>query len=48
MTSPKSMDELFWGNEFEDVHDWLKRMEMAAEVKGIDEQKLFKTRKLNL
>jgi hypothetical protein len=48
MTSPKAMDELFWGKEFEDVHDWVERLEMAAEVRGIDEQKLFKIGKLNL
>jgi len=42
------MDELFWGEEFEDVHDWVKRLEMAIEVCGIDELKLFNIDRLNL
>jgi hypothetical protein len=33
MSSLKGMDELFWGKEFEDVHDWVKMLEMAKEVK---------------
>jgi hypothetical protein len=33
MTSLKGMDELFWGKEFEDVHDWVERLEMEAEMK---------------
>ncbi len=36
------MDELLWCREFEDVHDWVERLEMAAEMKVIDELKLFK------
>jgi hypothetical protein len=48
MTSPKGMDELFWGKEFEDVHDWVDRLEMATKVREIDEQKLFKIGMLNL
>jgi hypothetical protein len=32
MTSPKRMDELFWGKEYEDVHDWVKRLEMLIGV----------------
>jgi hypothetical protein len=32
MTSPKGMDELFWGKEFEDVHNWSKRLKMAFEI----------------
>ncbi len=47
MTSLKGMDELFWGKEFEDVHDWVERLEMAVEMKGIDELKLFKIGRLN-
>jgi hypothetical protein len=39
MTSPKGMDELFWGEELEDVTNWAKKLEMATKVKGIDEQK---------
>ncbi len=31
-----------------DVHDQVKRLEMAIEVRGIDEQKQFKIGKLNL
>lgn len=42
------MDELFWGKEFEDVHDWVKRLEMAIEVCEIDELKLFNIGRLNL
>ncbi len=30
------MDELFWDKEFEDVHDYIGRVEMATEVKGIN------------
>ncbi len=26
MTSLKGMDELFWGKEFEHVHDWVERL----------------------
>lgn len=48
MTSPKCMDELLWGREFEDVHDWSKRLKMVIEVGRIDEQKLFKIGRLNL
>ncbi len=48
MTSLKGMDELFWGKEFEDVHDWVERLEMAVEMKDIDELKLFKIGRLNL
>jgi hypothetical protein len=32
MTSPKGMDELLWGKEFEDVHNWSKGLEMASKV----------------
>jgi hypothetical protein len=42
MMSPKGMDELFWGKEFEDVTNWTERLEMATEVCGYDEIKLFK------
>jgi hypothetical protein len=48
MTSPKGMDEVFWGKEFEDILDWRKRLEMASKVCGYDEVKLFKIVKLNL
>jgi hypothetical protein len=37
MTSFKGMDEFFWGKEFEDVHDWVNRLEMAIEVRRNDE-----------
>jgi hypothetical protein len=43
MVSPKGMDELFWGIKLDNVHDWVERLEMATKVRGIDEQKLFKT-----
>jgi hypothetical protein len=42
------MDELLWGKEFEDVHEWVERLKMVVEVKGIDELKLYKIGKLNL
>lgn len=31
------MDELFRGRELKDVHDWVEQVEMAMEMKGIDE-----------
>lgn len=33
---------------FLNVHDWVKRLEMVAKVRGIDELKLFKIDKFNL
>jgi len=48
MTSPKGMDELLWGKEFENILDWTKRLEMAFKVQGYDEVKLFKIAKLHL
>jgi hypothetical protein len=39
MTSPKGMDELFWGEKLEDVTNWVERLEIVAKVQGIDEQK---------
>jgi len=39
MTNPKGMHEFFGGREFEDVHDWVECLEMAIEVRGIDELK---------
>jgi hypothetical protein len=48
MVSLKGMDELFWGKKFEDVHDWVERLEMVVEVRGIYEHKLFKIGMLNL
>lgn len=47
MTSPKGMDELFWGNDREDVFDQVERLQMAIEVQKYDE-KLFKIDRLNL
>lgn len=35
--SLKSMDELFRGRELKDVLDWVEQLEMAMEMKGIDE-----------
>jgi hypothetical protein len=42
------MDELFWGREYEDVSDWVERLTMAAEVRDLNADKLFKIAKLNL
>ncbi len=48
MTSPQGMDELFWGRDHEDVNDWAERLTMAAEVRDLTADKLFKIAKLNL
>lgn len=48
MTSPKGMDELFWGKDLEDVFDWGERLHMAIEVCEYDEEKFLKIIKLNL
>ncbi len=48
MTSPQGMDELFWGREYENVSDWAERLTMAAEVRDLNVDKLFKIAKLNL
>jgi hypothetical protein len=42
------MDELFWGRDHEDVNDWAERLTMAAEVRDLNADKLFKIAKLNL
>jgi hypothetical protein len=42
------MDELFWGRDHEDVNDWAERLTMAAEVRNLAPDKLFKIAKLNL
>jgi hypothetical protein len=42
------MDELFWGRDHEDVGDWAERLTMAAEVRNLNADKLFKIAKLNL
>jgi hypothetical protein len=42
------MDELLWGREYEDVSDWAERLTMAAEVRDLNADKLFKIAKLNL
>jgi hypothetical protein len=42
------MDDLFWGREYEDVSDWAERLTMAAEVRDLNADKLFKIAKLNL
>ncbi len=41
------MDELFWGRDHEDVNDWVERLTMAAEVRDLNADKLFKIAKLN-
>ncbi len=48
MTSPQGMDELLWGRDHEDVNDWAERLTMAAEVRDLNADKLFKIAKLNL
>jgi len=42
------MDELFWGRDHEDVSDWAERLSMAAKVRDLNTDKLFKIAKLNL
>jgi hypothetical protein len=42
------MDELFWGRDHEDVNDWAEQLTMAAEVRDLNADKLFKIAKLNL
>jgi len=42
------MDELFWGRDHEDVSDWAERLNMVAEVRNLNADKLFKIAKLNL
>jgi len=42
------MDELFWGRDHEDINDWAERLTMAAEVRNLNVDKLFKIAKLNL
>ncbi len=48
MISPQGMDELFWGQDYEDVSDWAERLTMAAEVQDLNADKLFKIAKFNL
>jgi uncharacterized protein YutE (UPF0331/DUF86 family) len=48
MTSPQGLDDLFWGCDCEDVIDWAERLTMAAEVRDLMHDKLFKIDKLNL
>ncbi|CAK9869347.1 unnamed protein product [Sphagnum jensenii] len=48
MTSPQGMDDLFWGRDYEDVSDRAERLTMAAEVRDLTLDKLFKIAKLNL
>jgi hypothetical protein len=42
------MDELFWGRDHEDVSDWAEWLSMAAKVRNLNANKLFKIAKLNL
>jgi hypothetical protein len=42
------MDELFWGQDHENVNDWAERLTMAAEVRDLNADKLYKIAKLNL
>jgi hypothetical protein len=41
------MDELFWGRDHEDINDLAERLTMAAEVRNLNADKLFKIAKLN-
>jgi hypothetical protein len=36
------MDELLWKKEFEDMINWIERLEMVIEVWNYNEIKLFK------
>jgi hypothetical protein len=42
------MDKLFWKKKFEDVIDWIERLEMVIEIQNYNEIKLFKIVPLNL
>jgi hypothetical protein len=42
------MDELFWGQNHDDVNDWVERLIMVAKVRDLNANKLFKIAKLNL
>ncbi len=48
MANPQGLDDLFWGREYEDIIDWAERLTMAAEVRDLTLDKLFKIAKLNL
>jgi hypothetical protein len=48
MTNPQGLDDLFWGRDHEDVTDWAEWLTMAAEVRDLTPDKLFKIAKLNL
>ncbi len=48
MTSPQGMNELLWGRDHEDVNDWAERLTMAAKVRDLAPDKLFKIAKLSL
>jgi hypothetical protein len=42
------MEELFWGQDHENVNDWVERLTMVVEVQDLNVDKLFKIAKLNL
>jgi hypothetical protein len=42
------MDELLWGQDHEDVNDRVERLTMAAKVRDLNADKLFKIANLNL
>jgi hypothetical protein len=42
------MNELLWGRDHEDVNDWAERLTMAAKVRDLAPDKLFKIAKLSL
>jgi len=42
VTNLKGMDELLWRKEFEDMTDWIERLDMVIEVWNYNEIKLLK------
>jgi hypothetical protein len=42
------MDELLWGQDHENVNNWVEWLTMAAKVWNLNVKKLFKIAKLNL
>jgi len=48
MINPQGMDLFSGGKDHEDVNDWAEHLTMAAKVKNLNDDKLFKIAKLNL
>ncbi len=36
MTSPQGMDKLLWGQDHEDINDWVERLTMADRSLGFE------------